>query len=617
MKKTISILCGITILSGCSTLEFWKSDDKSMANLPRHNPSMNASNNGANAPMMAPPAPPIPPMAGNDNNGYMPMPGGMPDSAPTPPLPGMANASQPPMSPGADFSANASLNSSGRRMPEFNREALGQSGDIYGGAPVAPVVQSTMAVPVPPPPPIPALAQQMPQGAEIAAVPPAPPVTSAPIPPTPAQPPLQPAFKPMPPAEVAAAPLPAPEAKAKLAAVPPAPPVMPTAQTVPPAPPIPSAAPEFAIAGASTNSDVAPVPPVPPMRGNSNHSAAYPNLADVPPMPPLPKPADNDPRVLQMKQDLASMQQQKAQADAQGNAIAGSSPVVPPVPPFMTAETNPQPQQQPKAVVKSVKKDSLGNSPKTPIVVPLASANPPAPPSFQPLPPAQQQAALPPIQTSQPMQPNLLPKGPTIVVHSDHSTAAPMPQQAAAEPWSPPASQQYASLSPTPVPPVPPIAAKPLASSSQPKLVASATDNAPAPVAVSSANAPRTNFSQLHPISGTEPVPPAPIAPLAPAPIAAAPAAPLHVASVSPAPVPPAAPIAPAPAGFTPLPPAPMPSNLATPAPQPVAYNNQQNDGEASTDPSQLHPISALHYRTLPDSRYAKAREEQRDDSGF
>ena len=219
MKKSLKVLLILTFLSGCNTLEFWKSDDEKISGT-RHAPALNSSSSGdssmATPPMMPPmgqggaPTPPEPPSFGQ--NDFM----SNPSLAQPQPIPNPV----------------ASTSTSGRRVPQFNRDMLGQntsSGDLVAASPSPSVSQTNL---MPPPAPTAPTQTVLPQG------------------------------------------------------------------------------------------DLQVPPPPPVMAEATKPNNTYPRLADIPPAPPAPKPASDDARVAQMKQDLADMQQQSGTFQSSGNSVA-------------------------------------------------------------------------------------------------------------------------------------------------------------------------------------------------------------------------------------------------------------------------------------------------------
>jgi len=169
MKKTVGMLCGLTILSACGTsLDFWSSDN--LVDAPRKAPVLNGT------PQTPPQSLNLTPAASRKTSvaavQMIPLPIGK-SLVPAPML------NQQRMVPVAT-AYNVPQEPNGRRMPEFNRNALGKgSSDVLGPVP-APAVSKTpldgnapVAVarayepPIAPVPKLPSVASNMPKGGVI------------------------------------------------------------------------------------------------------------------------------------------------------------------------------------------------------------------------------------------------------------------------------------------------------------------------------------------------------------------------------------------------------------------------------------------------------------------
>jgi hypothetical protein len=166
---------------------------------------------------------------------------------------------------------------------------------------------------------------------------------------------------------------------------------------------------------ASISAKSAALPPLPSANKSSANEAdrdEFPKLSEVPPAPPAPKAAADEPRVKQMKQDLNSMQQQRAASESGKPVVMKSEPIA-------------------------------------------ALAPPPSPPAAAPAP-----IALSATNGASAMneRPELLPEGPTIVVRSKKGASkAPASETARASQPAPLAMpvKPVSTASAAPLPPIP------------------------------------------------------------------------------------------------------------------------------------------------------------------
>ncbi len=164
----------------------------------------------------------------------------------------------------------------------------------------------------------------------------------------------------------------------------------------------------------------AALPPLP--SANSSNTDEFPKLSEIPPTPAAPKPASSEPRVKQMKQELNSMQQQRAASES-GKPVAMKTEPLPPLP-------------------------APSNAPAQPVA--LSSVGD-ATPSIGD-------------------KPGLMPDGPTIVVHSKKAGSKAPARASEPEQMAMPAKPMTTAAS-APVPPIPPAfasAGKPQANKAQP-----------------------------------------------------------------------------------------------------------------------------------------------------
>ncbi len=137
MKKTVGMLCGLTILSACGTsLDFWSGGQKSLVSEPRHQPMLNGAPQSAPMSDISTPAAKTMSVAAKAQ---------MPMGYKLVPSPILGQKVDLPIKP--SLVADSSVSADGRRMPDFNRNALGRGpSDVLGAVPPPSVsVKSLMA----------------------------------------------------------------------------------------------------------------------------------------------------------------------------------------------------------------------------------------------------------------------------------------------------------------------------------------------------------------------------------------------------------------------------------------------------------------------------------------
>lgn len=118
----------------------------------------------------------------------------------------------------------------------------------------------------------------------------------------------------------------------------------------------------------SISAKSAALPPLPSAGASNANKDEFPKLSEIPPTPAAPKPASSEPRVKQMKQELNSMQQQRAATES-GKPVAMKTEPLPPLPAPSNASAAPAEPVALSSVGATSMEDKPGLMPDGPTIV--------------------------------------------------------------------------------------------------------------------------------------------------------------------------------------------------------------------------------------------------------